>query len=678
MKRHLKVLSFLLAGVLVLSSYGCSESDKGGKGDSSAVSEENDDKNESSDGEKSSKKKEKPRPQDNFYDYVNYDLLTNAEIPYGEEMLSGFEDEDNRDLIPDMVKEIGQSSEKFGKGTNEQLIHDVFNQFIEYKDDGSIYKSIMSDCEKILAADDIQELFKLWGELYRERGAKSIFRFSVMNDFKDASRNSLFIEPLSMFFDTSLEDINDKSSNCGAANDIARDMYRVMGDDYETADEKGKQMVYLALEIAHNTDFETDPTLENITKVPLSSFDEFDSIMSNLDGSAVDMFLGDAVKNTDGIYIFDSGQLKTINELITNENLDKWKSYLFASYLFDNRNYIHESNKILEDYYQESKETIEDQAAQLTMSMLPKQISEIYAERYYTPELDKGIHELFDDIINSYDELINKAEWLSADTRKALLKKLHSINLITAPEPHEVDPKDFELIGKDLYETSLNIHKRNIADSIKKLSEEVDINKPTMLATEVNAQYQICNSINITVAIMQKPMFDPEGDRAANLGALGAVIGHEIGHAFDSNCINYDPDGKYNPDWLGEEDKKILSERGDILADYYSKFTIMDVFHVDGELTKGENYADLSGVECVTNIIDDKEELKKLFESYAKSWATLAVDSSAIKYLDEDEHSPAETRVNAVLASNKKFNEVYDLKEGDGMYIAPEERVSRW
>ena len=199
-----------------------------------------------------------------------------------------------------------------------------------------------------------------------------------------------------------------------------------------------------------------------------------------------------------------------------------------------------------------------------------------------------------------------------------------------------------------------------------------------MLATEVNAQYQICNSINITVAIMQKPMFDPEGDRAANLGALGAVIGHEIGHAFDSNCINYDPDGKYNPDWLGEEDKKILSERGDILADYYSKFTIMDVFHVDGELTKGENYADLSGVECVTNIIDDKEELKKLFESYAKSWATLAVDSSAIKYLDEDEHSPAETRVNAVLASNKKFNEVYDLKEGDGMYIAPEERVSRW
>ena len=122
----------------------------------------------------------------------------------------------------------------------------------------------------------------------------------------------------------------------------------------------------------------------------------------------------------------------------------------------------------------------------------------------------------------------------------------------------------------------------------------------------------------------------------------------------------------------------MLKERADALAEYYSKFTIMEVYHVDGKLTNGENYADLSGIECVTNLVDDEEELKKLFKAYAQAWCTLMVDSDAISSLKLDPHSPAKTRVNAVLASNKKFNEVYDLKEGDGMYVAPEERVSRW
>ena len=228
------------------------------------------------------------------------------------------------------------------------------------------------------------------------------------------------------------------------------------------------------------------------------------------------------------------------------------------------------------------------------------------------------------------------------------------------------------------YETTINIMKKKTADKIAKLPEKVSLDEVDMSAADFNAQYLPTNCINITVAIMQKPMFDPNGDNAENLGALGSIVGHEIGHAFDSTCINYDPDGKYDPSWINEDDKQVLKERADALSKYYSNYTIMEVYHVDGELTNGENYADLSGIECVTNLIDDEEELKKLFKSYAESWCTLEVDTDAISMLKLDPHSPAKTRVNAVLASNKKFNEVYDLKEGDGMYVAPEERVSRW
>ena len=438
MKKHFRVLSFLLAGMLAVSCAGCSSSEKIESDDTKpAAGEAN---------EKKDKKMEKPRAEDDFYGYVNYDQLINAEIPYGESYMSGFEDEDNRDIIPDMIKEIGSSTEKYAKGSNEQLIHDLYHQAMDYKDDGSVYKEVMDNCEKILNAGDIQELFSIWGELVRNSGARSFFGFDIMNDFRNSSRNSLYIAPAKAFIETSLEDINDDSEKCKEANNIARDMHRVMGDDYETADEKGRQMVYLGLEIAHHTDFETKETLENISKVPMSTFEEFDSIMSNLDGSAVEMFLGDVKNSTDGIYICDPEQLKTINSLITDENLDKWKTYIFTSYLYGNRDFISDSNKILKEYAPESKETIEDQAATIVESNLAYQISEVYAERFYTPELDKGIHELFDDIIDSYDELISNADWLTADTRKALLKKLHNIILNTAPEPHKVDAKDAELI----------------------------------------------------------------------------------------------------------------------------------------------------------------------------------------------------------------------------------------
>ncbi len=676
MKKKHRLLPLLLAGLLTVNVCGCSMQ----ANDDSSGSKKTEAEDSKDDGDKSEDKdtKKERRPQDDFYDYINYDKLMNMEISYGESAASYFAGEEIQDVIENMIVEIGNSNEKFADGSNEQLVHDLYKQAIDYKENDDVVKTIMGNCDRILAAKDIQELFKIWGDLCINYGAQSIFTFNIGRDYTDGTRYCIELYGANDFLGTSLKDIKDDSSNCSAANAIARDMHRVMGDDYETADEKGRQMVYLAIDIANATDTEHNMTLEEMIATPKTSFAELDSIMSNLDGSLVEMFIGDAVSKTDGIYIYDPEQLKAVNELITDENLEKWRSYIFTGYLKEMGMYIPESNSILRDYNPESKEKDEKVAAFAVVNYLGTAISELYAERYYTPELDKGIHKLFDEIIESYDDLINKADWLTADTRKALLKKLHGIKLLTTPTPHKVDPKDAKVIGADFYHSSINIKKKITDDKIEKLDKTVSLDEVDMSAAEFNAQYLPSNCINITVAIMQKPMFDPNGDNAENLGALGSVVGHEIGHAFDSTCINYNAEGKYDPSWINDTDKQVLKERADALAEYYSKFTIMEVYHVDGKLTNSENYADLSGIECVTNLVDDEEELKKLFKAYAQAWCTLMVDSDAISSLKLDPHSPAKTRVNAVLASNKKFNEVYDLKEGDGMYVAPEERVSRW
>ena len=173
--------------------------------------------------------------------------------------------------------------------------------------------------------------------------------------------------------------------------------------------------------------------------------------------------------------------------------------------------------------------------------------------------------------------------------------------------------------------------------------------------------------------------FDIDADYYTNLGALGMVIAHEMGHAFDSDCILFNSRGEYDPSWIPENDMNTLLARNEKAARYFEdNFTVFGIYHVDGEQTLGENYADLGAVECITSLAKTKEDRISLFESYALIWGNKSVDEAIINQIAYDSHSPSQIRVNAVLSSIDEFYETYGIKEGDGMYIAPEDRVSRW
>lgn len=123
----------------------------------------------------------------------------------------------------------------------------------------------------------------------------------------------------------------------------------------------------------------------------------------------------------------------------------------------------------------------------------------------------------------------------------------------------------------------------------------------------------------------------------------------------------------------------VLEERNQVAVEYFETyFSVFDVYHVDGNLTLGENYADLGAMECVTNIAKTKEEYTKLFENYALIWCEYTLNKDVIEQLAEDPHSPATIRVNAILATTDTFYEVYNPQDGDRMYVAPENRISRW
>jgi predicted metalloendopeptidase len=135
----------------------------------------------------------------------------------------------------------------------------------------------------------------------------------------------------------------------------------------------------------------------------------------------------------------------------------------------------------------------------------------------------------------------------------------------------------------------------------------------------------------------------------------------------------------YDPSWIAAEDYEKLLSRNEAAIRYFEdNFTIFGVYHVDGEQTLGENYADLGAMECISSLAESEEDRKNLFTNFAKIWSEKRVDSALIDQIDSDVHSPAIIRVNAILSTLDVFYETYDVTEGDGMYIAPEDRISRW
>ena len=378
----------------------------------------------------------------------------------------------------------------------------------------------------------------------------------------------------------------------------------------------------------------------------------------------------------DGVYLWDEGQLSGIDSLLTEEHLNEWQDIAVMCYM-----------KSIEDMlpkeygghpYLYSNDML---AKNMIKMLLPKELGEEYVRNYYDEDTVAAVVQITDAIVDEYIVMIDDCEWLSDEGKIAITAKLDNmLYFIGADEPHKIKAEDAKLIGHSVYETKHNFNMRAYKDNMKVLKDGVERNGFEMMAPQtVNACYSPdMNSINITAAIMNAPFYSPDQSYWENLGGIGAVVGHEISHAFDNHGMMYDMNGNYDPSWIPEEDRKAFEEMASHIEEYYSEQRVLDIHPVDGELTLGENLADISGVDCILRLTKNNEQRKELLENYARIWASVMPKDDVLGQLYMDEHSPAKVRVNAVVALFDPFYEIYDVKEGDAMYIAPEDRVTRW
>jgi putative endopeptidase len=327
----------------------------------------------------------------------------------------------------------------------------------------------------------------------------------------------------------------------------------------------------------------------------------------------------------------------------------------------------------------------------LVGAALGEEAAKLYVERHFPPAAKARMVELVDNLIEAYRRRISQLDWMTEQTRQRALDKLAAFRpKIGYPEKWR-DYSTLRIERDDLLGNVRRAAEFETDRQLAKLGGPVDRDEWFMTPQTVNAYYNPgMNEIVFPAAILQPPFFDAEADEAVNYGAIGSVIGHEIGHGFDDQGSRYDGAGNL-VDWWGQDDRAAFDLRAKALIDQYSGFEPRELpgRTVNGALTVGENIGDLGGVtiahEAYRIAMDDVEPSvidgftgdQRFFVGWARVWQMKAREQEQIRLLAIDPHSPPEFRAN-VVRNLPEFYAAFDVVEGDGLWLPDSERVAIW
>ncbi|WP_394759219.1 M13 family metallopeptidase [Flavobacterium sp.] len=336
-----------------------------------------------------------------------------------------------------------------------------------------------------------------------------------------------------------------------------------------------------------------------------------------------------------------------------------------------------------------------ERALQVVNGTVGEALGKLYVEKKFPAEAKAKAKAMIDNVILAYENRINNLTWMSAETKIKAVEKLHKVTIkIGYPDKW----KDYSKLnvkpiseGGTYYENIKNVSRWNFDENIADLKKPVDKTTWGMSPQTVNAYYNPSyNEIVFPAAILQPPFYDYKADEAVNYGGIGAVIGHEISHGFDDSGARYNADGNL-VDWWTEDDLNQFTGLGGALADQYSALEPLPGTHVDGKFTLGENIGDLGGINAAYDglqlylkqngnpgLIDGFTPEQRLFISWATIWRSKMRDEAIKNQVKTDPHSPGMYRAYVPLTNLDTFYNVFDIKEGDKLYVKPENRVRIW
>ncbi len=317
-------------------------------------------------------------------------------------------------------------------------------------------------------------------------------------------------------------------------------------------------------------------------------------------------------------------------------------------------------------------------------------LGKLYVAKYFPPATKARMQKLVDNLLKAYRQDVTALDWMGADTKKQALDKLARLNRKIGYPDHWRDYGGLVIRRDDLIGNVIRSNEFDFAYQMRKLAKPVDRAEWLMTPQTINAYYRPdLNEIVFPAAFLQPPNFDPKADDAANYGAIGAVIGHEMSHGFDDEGSQFDASGNLR-DWWTKEDHARFATKTAALVAQYAAFEAIPGYHVNGELTLGENIADNSGLAVAYKayrltlhgheapVIDAYTGDQRFFLAFSQVWAGKERDQQQIVYLKTDPHSPYAARGALPLRNQDAFYAAFGIKPGDKMYLPPDKRVHIW
>lgn len=332
----------------------------------------------------------------------------------------------------------------------------------------------------------------------------------------------------------------------------------------------------------------------------------------------------------------------------------------------------------------------ETRAAHLLDGTLGEPLGKLYVAKFFPPESKAKAEKLVANLLKAYDQDIRVIPWMTEETKVKALDKLHKFTPYIGYPDKWRDYSGLQIDRNDLLGNMKRSANFEWHYNLDRIDQPVDKTEWGMTPPTVNAYYNpSANKIVFPAAILQPPFFDPNADDAVNYGAIGAVIGHEISHGFDDQGSKYNGDGVLS-NWWTDADRKAFDARTDKLVAQYDSYEALPGLHVNGRFTLGENIGDLSGAAIALKayalsldgkpapVIDGYTGTQRFFLGFAQIWRGKYRDGALRAQVLSNEHSPAMFRILGPTRNNDAWYEAFDVKPGDKLYIAPEDRVKLW
>ncbi|UOB16083.1 M13 family metallopeptidase [Abyssalbus ytuae] len=641
-------------------------------------------------------------PKNDFFRYVNGKWLDSTEIPADRTTWGSFQelrkktDSDALEILKEAVNDTSLDSES-DQAKAVYLYQTIMD--IEARNKQGI-EPLKPYLEKVDAVKNIEDLQNLIIEM-EPLGGIGFYGFGVGSDPKDSNRNVAYLGAggLGMSRDYYVEDDADSQEKREKYKEHVAKMFQYIGYNEEDAQKEAAKILDFEIRMAKprldkverrdpNKRYNPHSIAQLQKKVPAVNWTKY------LDGIGA--------KKVDTVIISDVKYFDELQKILKENDIATWKAYLRWIVLNDAAGSLSEELETANwEFYSKTLQGAKEQrprderALQTLNWTVGEALGKLYVDKKFPPKAKAVAKEMIDNIVKAYEIRIKALPWMDDATKAKAIEKLTKTTIKVGYPDKWKDYSDLEIKsvkdGGSYLQNMLNAAKWNFNEEISKLSEPVDKTEWFMAPQIVNAYYNPSyNEIVFPAAILQPPFFNFQADAAVNYGGMGAVIGHEISHGFDDSGAKYDANGNLE-NWWTDKDFEEFNRLGDSLAAQYSKIEVLPEVFINGKFTLGENIGDLGGVNAAYDglqmhlkehgnpgLIDGFTPEQRFFISWATVWRTKMRDEALKNRIKTDPHSPGMYRATQPLLNIDAFYNAFDIKEGDKMYIVPENRIKIW